>query len=66
MESKSLSLSLQVKLGSIAVHVAELLDPKAIRGHMHDEAAIRSLLEDSEVIAWLKTMDSQGFLPKPR
>lgn len=56
-------LSLLVKLGSIVVHVEELLSPK---GHPFDETAIRGLLSDPEVQEWLTKMDRMGFMPKPR
>jgi len=47
------SISLLCKLGSIAVHVEELLSPK---GHAHDKAALETLLEDNEVKTWIKNM----------
>jgi hypothetical protein len=57
------SLPILVKLGSIAVHVEEMLSPT---GHDFDKAAIRSLLDDPEVKAYLATLDAAGFLPKKR
>jgi len=56
-------LSLLVKLGSIAVHVEEMLSPK---GHYFDKEAIRSLLNDEEVKQWIKEMNRLAFLPKKR
>lgn len=57
------SLSLLVKLGSIAVHVEEMLSPK---GHDFDKTAIDSLLTDAEVIEWRKAMDNMAMLPVKR
>jgi len=57
------TISLLVKLGSIAVHVDELLSP---HGHTFDKDAIRSLLSDDEVKEWLGKMDKAAFLPKKR
>jgi len=56
-------LSLLVKLGSIAVHVDEMLSPK---GHHFDKEVIRSLLNDEEIKKWIKEMDRLAFLPKKR
>lgn len=55
--------SLLVKLGSIAVHVDEMLSPD---GHAFDREAIKSLLTDPEVIEWTAAMDKLAFLPKKR
>jgi hypothetical protein len=57
------SVSLLVKLGSIAVHADELLSPKR---HHYDVAAMRTLLEDSEVVEWLQQMQEMAFLPVKR
>lgn len=51
------------KLGSIAVHAEELMSAD---GHQFDAAAIRTILSDAEVRAWLKAMDRMSFLPKKR
>lgn len=56
-------MSVLVKLGSIAVHVEEMLSPK---GHEFDKAAIQTLLDDPEVREWLAAMDAMSFLPKKR
>lgn len=48
-----LSLSLAVKLGSIVVHADEATGPMA---HPYDVVALRRLLEDPEVMEWLKAM----------
>lgn len=42
-----------VKLGSIVVHADELTSP---HGHAVDSVAIRSLLDDPDVKAWIKSM----------
>lgn len=57
------SVALLIKLGSIAVHVDELLSPK---GHEYDKAAIKTLLSDSEVTEWIAKMDKMAFLPVKR
>lgn len=57
------SMTLLIKLGSIVVHTEEMLSPK---GHEFDKIALKSLLDDLEVVAWLKEMDKQAFLPKKR
>ena len=57
------SPSLLAKLGSIAVHTAELLSSD---GHEFDKEAIKSLLSDSEVELWIEEMDSLALVPKLR
>lgn len=57
------SPALLVKLGSIAVHVEEMMSPK---GHHFDRIALQSLLDDGDVKAWLAEMDKAAFLPKKR
>ncbi len=57
------NLATLVKLGSIAVHVDEMMSPGA---HEFDRISIKSLLDDPEVKAWMAEMDKQGFLPKKR
>jgi hypothetical protein len=56
-------VSLLCKLGSIAVHVAELHSPD---GHAYDRAALDQLLNDAEVTAWVDEMGKAGFLPVKR
>lgn len=56
-------LSLLVKLGSIAVHAEEILEPG---GHRFDLSALSTLLEDSEVREWLIEMSKSAFLPVKR
>ena len=55
--------SLLIKLGSIAVHVEELLAPG---GHAFDRSAIEQLLADPEVVAWRVEADKLALLPKKR
>ncbi len=57
------SLSLLVKLGSIAVHVEELLSPN---GHHFDRDALNSLLQDTEVREWMQIMSKAAMLPVKR
>lgn len=53
MDTLKPSLSLLVKLGSIAVHAEELLSPKA---HLVDQVALQTLLDDPEVRNWIGRM----------
>lgn len=55
------SLSLLVKLGSIAVHADELASPD---GHHFDAVALRQLIKDAEVRNWITSMGA--FLPVKR
>lgn len=57
------SLTLLIKLGSIAVHVEELLAPG---GHSFDRQAIEGLLADPEVVTFRAEMDAQALLPVKR
>jgi hypothetical protein len=57
------SPALLCKLGSIAVHVEELL---SANGHALDRTALLSLLSDDEVREWLTSMDDMAMLPKKR
>ena len=57
------SVSLLVKLGSLAVHIEEIISPS---GHPFDKDAIKTLLDDAEVISWLKAMDAMAMLPVKR
>ena len=67
-----MTLSLEIKLGSIAVHADELLSPTdnptliAEGGHTVDRDAIKSLLSDPEVRAFLSDMEKGCFLPLRR
>lgn len=57
------TVSLLIKLGSIAVHTEEFFSPQ---GHFADKAAITTLLEDAEVAEWREAMDKMAFLPVKR
>jgi hypothetical protein len=52
-----------IKLGSIAVHMDEMLSEK---GHAFDVETIRALLNDEEVKDWLAEMDKLALLPRKR
>lgn len=56
-------ISLLCKLGSIAVHAEEFLSEDR---HEFDLVALRQLLADSDVKAWLRDMDRLAMLPKKR
>lgn len=51
------------KLGSIAVHVDEML---SAGGHQFDRIATENLIWDSEVQEWLRAMDGLAMIPKKR
>lgn len=53
-------IALLVKLGSLAVHIDEML---SVHGHSFDREAIKALLADRDLLAWLASMDGAGFLP---
>lgn len=56
-------IALLVKLGSIAVHVDEFTSSG---GHEYDLTALKQLIADREVRAWLASMDDKSFLPVRR
>ena len=56
-------VTLLIKLGSIIVHVQELMSPT---GHIVDKHALDTLWSDPEVVAWIAAMDKMAFLPKKR
>lgn len=58
-----MSITLAVKLGSIAVHTEEMLEPG---GHYFDRAALGALLADPEVQEWRAKMDRLALLPRKR
>jgi len=57
------TLSLLVKLGSIAIHAEEYLSPN---GHPHDKIALDSCLQEYEVQQWLQQMNAMALLPVKR
>lgn len=57
------SVSVGIKLASLAVHAEELLGPD---GHVFDRAAIESLLSDAEVVAYLDVLRPLALLPEKR
>jgi hypothetical protein len=57
------SATLLIKLGSMVVHLEEILSPKR---HEYDIAALNSLKEDEEVIEWFRAMNKTAFLPVRR
>ena len=57
------SVSLLIKLGSVIVHQEEMISAK---GHHFDKAALDTVRNDSEVIAWLEQMTKLAFLPVKR
>lgn len=57
------TLSLLTKLGSLVVHMEEIMSPT---GHVFDRAAIEQLLNDTEVKFWLARMDDLALLPVKR
>lgn len=57
------SVSVGVKLASLAVHADELLSPG---GHALDAEAIRGLLDDAEVVAYLDKLRPLALLPVKR
>ena len=54
-------LSTLCKLGSIVVHVEEMLSSK---GHAFDQIALQAILDDSDVQTWIKAMGV--YLPVKR
>lgn len=57
------TISLLVKLGSIARHAEEAIGPN---GHPADWEAINSVLGDPEVSEWMAQLDSLSLLPVKR
>lgn len=55
--------SVLLKLASIAVHADELL---SVDGREADKSAIRGLLADPELKAWLAKPDLKAYLPLKR
>lgn len=57
------SPQLLIKLGSIIVHYEELNSPN---GNKVDEAAIKGLMLNEDVIEWFKQMREMALLPVKR
>ncbi len=57
------SVSVLCNLGSLYVHVEEMLSAK---GHEYDIEAIKGILANPEVKTWIKEMDDSALLPKKR
>lgn len=57
------NLSVLVKLGSIARHAEEMTSPSGVGA---DYAALRGLLDDPEVKAWMAEADKASLLPVKR
>lgn len=57
------SFAMLVKLGSIVRHAEEFISPS---GHSADQAAIKALLRDPDVIAWMGAADAMALLPVKR
>jgi len=57
------SMSLLVKLGSIAVHTGEMLSTS---GHVFDLTVLQNALKDPEVSAWIEEMNKLALLPEKR
>ena len=56
-------IGLLVKLGSIVVHVDEMLSPD---GHEFDRGAVEIGMADSELKAWIAAMTKLAMLPVKR
>lgn len=57
------SVTLLVKVGSIVVHADEALSP---HGHTFDIEAIKPLLADPDVAAWIAAGTAAAMLPLKR
>lgn len=57
------SAALLCKLGSIVVHMEELVSPQ---GHPFDRDALKTLQDDVDVKEWISQMDAMAMLPKKR
>lgn len=55
--------SLLAKLGSIIQHIDEA---GSTTGHAFDVIAVKTLMADPEVQAWLQEMDALAMIPKKR
>lgn len=55
------NLRVLIRLASIAVAARELMPP---RGHEVDAVALKALLDDDEVVAYLRLLDAASLLPR--
>ena len=51
------------KLGSIVIHIEELISSK---GHPYDKSSLLGLLADEDINNWLTQMDKLALIPKKR
>jgi hypothetical protein len=58
------TLVMLIKLGSIAVHADEITEDEGHAAHAFDMVALRQLIDDPEVKAWIKEMGA--YLPLKR
>lgn len=63
MDALNPSLTVIIKLGSIARHAEEVISPGV---HPLDAVAIQGLLEDPEVVEWMADADKLALLPVMR
>ena len=57
------SPALLCKLGSIAVHVEEMMSAD---GHAYDKIALDALINDPDVQAWIEAMNKMAMVPRKR
>lgn len=62
-KEETISLTLLIKLGSIAIHAEELISPT---GHIFDKGALRGLLQDKEIRELLNNPNFKVFFPEKR
>ena len=56
---------LLIKLGSLAVHMEEMIE-EDFKNLKFDLPAVQNILDDPEVKEWLKQADALALLPKKR
>ena len=66
MGDDGLPITLQIVLGSLVVHIEEMLDEADPNARNFDERTIRSLIEGEELQEWLDGLRKQAFLPVKR
>lgn len=57
------SPALLCKLGSIVVHVDEML---SVHGHDYDRIAIKNILSDPDIKLWISEMEKMAMVPVKR